>query len=97
MSLTIMTSSNCNCRLNCLYFKYKDVECVVGHSKRLKLVERTCEKEVRVLTHQKPPRRFCMLFVDVLPFTTLASSVNGKTSKKSMQKRRGGFLVWQGL
>ena len=28
---------------------------------------------------------------EVLPFTTLASSVNGKTSKKSMQKRRGGF------
>ena len=26
-----------------------------------------------------------------LPFTTLASSVNSKTSKKSMQKRRGGF------
>ena len=31
-------------------------------------------------------------FFEVLPFTTLASSVNGKTSKKSVQKRRGG--VW---
>ena len=32
-----------------------------------------------------------MLFFDVLPFTDDASVVNGKTSKKSMQKRRGGF------
>ena len=37
----------------------------------------------------KPPRFFfffffCTLFFDVLPFTTLASSVNGKTSKKSV-------------
>ena len=39
-----------------------------------------------------PPHRFCMLFFDVLPFTDDASFVNGKTSKKSMQKRRGG--VW---
>ena len=46
----------------------------------------------RVLTHLKPPRRFCMLFFEVLPFMTLAVSVNGKTSKKSVQKRRGG--VW---
>ena len=41
---------------------------------------------VKVLTHLKPPRRFSMLFFNVLSFTTLASSVNGKTSKKSMQK-----------
>ena len=47
---------------------------------------------LKVLTHQKPSRRFCMLFFEVLPFTMLASSVNGKTSKKSVQKRRGG--VW---
>ena len=53
---------------------------------------------LRVLTHQKPPRRFCMLFFDVLPFTTLAVSVNGKTSKKSVQKRRGGvWCVFKGL
>ena len=45
----------------------------------------------KVLTHLKPPRRICMIFFDVLPFTTLASSVNSKTSKKSMEKRRGGF------
>ena len=50
------------------------------------------EDSLRVLTHQKPPRRFCMIFFEVLPLTTLASSVNGKTSKKSVQKRRGG--VW---
>ena len=52
------------------------------------------EKKVwfRVLTHLKPPHRFCMLFFDDLPFMTLASSVNGKTSKNSVQKRRGG--VW---
>ena len=41
---------------------------------------------VQALTHQIPLRRFCMLFFEVLPFTTLASSVNGKTSKKSVQK-----------
>ena len=41
---------------------------------------------VRVLTHQKTRRRFCMLFFEVLPLTTLAVSVNGKTSKKSVQK-----------
>ena len=41
---------------------------------------------IRVLTHQKQPRRFCMLFFEVLPFTTLAVSVNGKTSEKSVQK-----------
>ena len=33
----------------------------------------------KVLTHLKPPRRFSMFFFDVLPFTTIASSVNGKT------------------
>ena len=47
---------------------------------------------LKALTHQKPPRRFCMLFFEVLPFTTLAWSVNGKTSKKSVPKRLGG--VW---
>ena len=49
-----------------------------------------CVKTFSVLTHQKPPHHFYMLFFDVLPFTTLAVSVNGKTSKKSVQKRRGG-------
>ena len=42
-------------------------------------------------THQTPPRRFGTLFFEVLPFTDDASAVNGKTSKKSMQKRSGGF------
>ena len=46
---------------------------------------------IKVLTCLKPPRRFCMIFFDVLPFTDDASVVNGKTSKKSVQKRRGGF------
>ena len=41
---------------------------------------------------------FCMLFFEVLPYTTLASSVNGKTSKKSVQKKtRRFFLVCLGL
>ena len=40
---------------------------------------------IRVLTHQKPPRRFRMLFFDVLPFMTLPVSVKDKTSKKSVQ------------
>ena len=35
--------------------------------------------------------RFGTLFFEVLPFTDDASVVNGKTSKKSTQKRRGGF------
>ena len=36
---------------------------------------------IRVLTHQKNAAFFCMLFIEVLPFTTLAVSVNSKTSK----------------
>ena len=60
----------------------------------LKLIYCGNEKRIvfKALTHQKPPRRFCMLFFEVLPFTTLASSVNGKTSNKSVPKRSGG--VW---
>ena len=50
-----------------------------------------CVKALKVLTHLKPPHRFCMLFIDVLPFTDDASVVNGKTSKKTVQKRRRGF------
>ena len=34
----------------------------------------------------KNRRVFCMLFFEVLLFTTLAVSVNGKNSKKSVQK-----------
>ena len=34
-----------------------------------------------------------MLFLEVLPFTTLAVSVNGKTSKKSVQKDAAVFGV----
>ena len=51
---------------------------------------------LRVLTHQKKRRVLCMLFFEVLLFTTLAVSVNSKTSKKSMQKT-ATFLVCQGL
>ena len=29
---------------------------------------------------------FCMLFFEVLPFTTLAVSVNGETSKRGVQE-----------
>ena len=32
-----------------------------------------------------------MIFFDVLPFTDDARIVNGKTSRKSVQNRRGGF------
>ena len=46
---------------------------------------------LKALTHQTPPRRFCTFFFEVLPFTDDASIVNGKTSKKSVQKQRGGF------
>ena len=56
----------------------------------LGLNSQSCDS-LKVLTHLKPPRRFCMLFFDALPFTDDASVINGKTSKKSMQKRRGGF------
>ena len=38
---------------------------------------------------------FCMLFFEVLLFTDTASVVNGKTSKKSMQKNAAFFLVCQ--
>ena len=40
--------------------------------------------------HQKP-RRFGTLFFEVLLFTDTASVVNGKTSKKSMQKNAAFF------
>ena len=43
---------------------------------------------LKALTHQTPLRRFGTLFFEELPFTDDASVVNGKTSKKSMQKRR---------
>ena len=51
---------------------------------------------LRVLTHQKNAAFFffffCMLFFEVLPFTTLAVSVNSKTSNKSMQKYAAFFF-----
>ena len=60
---------------------------VILHTRNLSL-----ECTLKALTHQKPSRQFCTLFFELyLPFTTHASSVNGKTSKKSRQKRRGGF------
>ena len=44
-------------------------------------------------TPKKTPRFFfCMLFFEVLPFTTLAVSVTSKTSKKSMQKKNAAFF-----
>ena len=36
---------------------------------------------------------FCMLFFGVLPFTTLAVSVNGKTSKKACKNDAAVFGV----
>ena len=43
------------------------------------------------------PCRFCTLFFEVLPITDDASVVNSKTSKKSMQNRRGGFWCVKNL
>ena len=45
-------------------------------------------KGLRVYTHQKNAAFFffCMIFFEVLLLTDTASVVNGKTSKKSMQK-----------
>ena len=51
---------------------------------------------LKVLTHQKPPGRFCMLFFDVLLLTDDTSVVNGKTSKKHAKTTRR-FLVCLGL
>ena len=45
--------------------------------------------------HTKKRRVVCMLFFEVLLFSDTASVVYGKTSKKSMQKKRGVFLVCQ--
>ena len=50
-----------------------------------------------VKTLTKNAAFFCRLFFDVLPFTTLAVSVNSKTSKKSMQKNAALFGVSKGL
>ena len=44
------------------------------------------------MSHLKPPRRFCMISFDVLPFTEDASVVNGKTTKKSVQKNDAAVL-----
>ena len=49
-------------------------------------------RQCLVCLDQTPPRRFNTLFFEVLPFTDTASVVNGKTSKKNMQKRRGVFF-----
>ena len=53
-------------------------------------------KPIKVLTHLKPPHRFSMLFFDILPFTMLASSVNGKTSKKGVKNDAAVFGVSRG-
>ena len=49
----------------------------------------------KVLTHQKPLRRFCLLFFEVLPFATHASSVNGKLclQRKACQNDAAVFGV----
>ena len=45
------------------------------------------------MTHQKPLHCFCMLFFEVLPFTTLASSVNGKLQRKACKNDAAVFGV----
>ena len=62
----------------------------------VKYQRKACKNDAAVLplkawTHQTPPRHFCTLLFEVLLFTDTASVVNSKTSKKSIQKRRGGF------
>ena len=69
-----------NLQLSSFYFSFSTHNLPNRDAKlRIKLL-------VQVLTHLKPPRHFSMLFFDVLQFTRLASSVNGKTSKKSVPK-----------
>ena len=47
------------------------------------------------LDSPKAPRRFCVLFFEVLPFATLAVSVNGETSKRGVRGWRGDvWCVW---
>ena len=41
------------------------------------------------------PCCFCVLFIEVLPFTTLAVSVNGESSKRGVRGWRGDvWCVW---
>ena len=53
--------------------------------------------DLKGLDTPKPPHPFCILIFDILPFTDNASIVNGKTSKKSMQKCRGIFWCYIGI
>ena len=78
------------------YERPKDTEVSVNSLAQccLNTASRNCYRpSIRVLTHQKNAAFFCMLFFEVLPFTTLAVSVNSKTSKKSVQKTRRFFGV----
>ena len=72
----------------------------------VKLQRKACKNDAAVFgvsrplrpRHTKTPlRHFCTLFFEVLPFTDTASVVNGKTSKKRVQKLRGGFWCVKGL
>ena len=78
-----------------------DASSVIGKTSK-KIVQNRrdgfwCAKAFKVWTHKNRRVLFFMLFSEVLLFTTLASSVNGKTSKKSMQKQRGGFWCVKAL
>ena len=44
-------------------------------------------------THQTPPRRFCTLFFEVLPFTDDAIVVNGKLQRKACKNDAAVFGV----
>ena len=58
------------------------------------LLQTTAEARIKVLTHQKTPRCFCMLFFDVLPFTDDGSVVNGKTLKKKNARKNDAAVFW---
>ena len=50
------------------------------------------DNQIKGIDTPKTVASFLHTIFEVLPFTTLASSVNGKTSKKSVPKRRD--CVW---
>ena len=92
-----MLNYTCNASTYLLMFQLTTIcaKSVISSHNNHKITDKQCNpyfhfqlyfSTLKVYTHQKPPRCFCILFFEVLPFTTL-----GKTSKKSVQKRRGGF------
>ena len=67
----------------------------MGHAflKDLPFTDKKRRGVVKCVKTLKPPRRFCMLFFDILPYTDDASVINGKNSKKNMQNDAAVFGV----